>query len=311
MVHNEIRRLHANDRAHVVYHNAMTALYLGLMVASAWTWAKGWWPLTIVCWGVAGHVGHAKLIAFHEAAHGTLNARPWLNELQGVAIGTVILVPLSVYRYVHGRHHAQLASKWDLELWPFVDTARPKWQRRLAAAAELLVGYFYTPILFAHGVWVGDDLKPRQRRRIAEEYALCALVWAVTLTIVARNGWWTYFVVGYLVPAMLAGNLQSLRKFTEHLGLVGGSIVSTTRTVIDRHPLGSAMSRLLLHIDYHGTHHRYARLPYYNLPAATPYVLDTDESRQLVFPTYAAAMRDMFPALKDPKVGKQWEDNIL
>ena len=29
----------------------------------------------------------------------------------------------------------------------------------------------------------------------------------------------------------------------------------------------------MLYNDYHGTHHRYARIPYYHLPEATPFAL--------------------------------------
>ena len=54
-------------------------------------------------------MNHAALTEMHEAGHATLwPGRRRLNELHGVAIGTVALIPLSVYRYVHARHHAHL-----------------------------------------------------------------------------------------------------------------------------------------------------------------------------------------------------------
>jgi len=303
-----IRKLHVNHAAHFLYHNLMSLAYVGLMAASVWTWMHGHWPWTLVCWAVGGHVGHAKLIAFHEASHGTLNARRWVNELQGIGIGTVILVPLSVYRYVHGQHHTYLAQPRDLELWPFVAPGTPRVFRLLAAAAELFVGFFYTPFLFLHGVLVGRNIPKSQRWRIKVEYVLCAVVWIVLFVTLTMNNWWEAFIVGYLVPATIAGNLQSLRKFTEHMGLTGDSILTVTRTVVDPHLVGNFLSESMLHIDYHGTHHRYAKLPYYNLPAATPYVFAANQPALPIYPNYASAVLDMLRTLGNPRVGKQWEE---
>jgi fatty acid desaturase len=95
-----------NEGQHRFIHPLYSILHVLTMAAAVWTWNQGLWPLTLLCIGLCAHVGHSKLIAFHEASHGTLNPRWWINELQGIVLGTMILVPLSVYRYVHGQHHA-------------------------------------------------------------------------------------------------------------------------------------------------------------------------------------------------------------
>jgi fatty acid desaturase len=301
-----VRELHSNDRTRVWVHQAWSALYFGLCVGAAVAWQAGWWPLMLAVWAAAGHVGHSKLIAFHEASHGTLASRWPQNELQGILIGTIIFVPLSSYRYVHGQHHAYIGTERDLELWPFVrpDITRP-W-RVLAAGAELLLGFFYTPVVFLHGVLVGDNLPRKQRTRIILEYVLCAAFWIPLVYVVHSQDWWGWFTVGYLVPAMIAGNLQSVRKFTEHLGLLGDSILTTTRTVVDRRLPGEALSQSMLRIDHHGAHHRYAKVPYYNLPKATELVYSEGLPTVPVFPSYGAAMWDMARALRNPRVGAQW-----
>jgi hypothetical protein len=56
--------------------------------------------------------------------------------------------------------------------------------------------------------------------------------WCVILAIVQINGWWEWFIVMHLAPAWLAGSMQTVRKFTEHLGMFGDTIVSMTRTVV-------------------------------------------------------------------------------
>ena len=127
-----------------------------------------------------------------------------------------------------------------------------------------------------------------------------------TLFLVARNGWWSEFAVAYLAPAIIAGNLQSLRKFTEHMGLLGSTILESTRTVVDPSLVGSALSESMLHVDYHGTHHRYAKVPYYNLPEATPFVYGTQSGDPRLFPNYASAMFDMVRSLSNPRFGRQW-----
>jgi len=177
----------------------------------------------------------------------------------------------------------------------------------LPCCASLFVGFFYTPFLFLHGVLVGRNIPPAQRVRIRLEYVFGAFVWLAMLGTVGHYGWWEAFGVGYLVPACLAGNLQSLRKFTEHMGLTGDSILTVTRTVADPRWFGNLLSESMLHIDYHGTHHRYARLPYYNLPIATPYIYNGDRPALPIFPNYARAMLDMLRTLGNPRVGRQWE----
>ncbi len=303
-----IEKWHRNDRGHNYIHPLASILHAASMVAAVWTWNAGWWPLTIACWALCAHVGHSKLIAFHEASHGTLNPRWGLNEYQGVVLGTTILVPLSVYRLIHGRHHAYTGTEHDLEFWPFVNPEVPRWKRIAAAVGELAFGFFYTPIVFLHGVLVARRIPPKQVRRIVWEYALIVFVWSTLIYVLQTRGWWQPFFIGYFVQALIAGNLQSLRKFTEHVGLTGNSILTNTRTVVDKRLLGEAMSRSMLRIDYHGTHHRYAKVPYYHLPAATPYVYDGHKEALPLFTSYWSAMADMARSLGNPRVGGQWLD---
>ncbi|MFM2159360.1 MAG: hypothetical protein RLZZ124_1834, partial [Cyanobacteriota bacterium] len=51
------------------------------------------------------------LTRLHESAHGMLSRSRALNEAQGILIGTLALTPLSVYRFVHARHHACLGRE--------------------------------------------------------------------------------------------------------------------------------------------------------------------------------------------------------
>ena len=81
---------------------------------------------------------------------------------------------------------------------------------------------------------------------------------------------------GTLAVCWIAGSLQTVRKFTEHLGRFEDTILGMTRTVIYRGAIGAAASKSQLHVEHHGTHHRWAAIPYYNLPQATEIVYVSD-----------------------------------
>jgi hypothetical protein len=82
----------------------------------------------------------------------------------------------------------------------------------------------------------------------------------------------------------------------------GETIASMTRTVVYRERFGRLASASQLHVDHHGTHHRHARIPYYDLPGHTHAVYGEER----LFRSHLEACADMLPHLLDPKVGPQW-----
>jgi fatty acid desaturase len=285
------------------------AVFFGLLGVSVYAWDRGWWPVSVACWLVQGHIGHTNLLAFHETSHFTLHPSRRVNELHGLVLGSIILTPITAYRWVHNQHHLFLGTAKDAEQWPYVDRSAPRWFRLLTAFGELTLGFLVTPVLFLRGVLAAERMPRSTKRRLVAEYALVAVTWGAVLGAVAWFGVWVPFLIGYLVPTWLAGNLQSWRKFTEHMGMLGHDVPSTTRTVIDETRVGRVLSASLLHIDYHGPHHEYAKIPHFNLPAATPVVFEEELSDPVagnVYPSYRAAVWDMVKSLGNPRVGSQW-----
>src|SRR3954469_255636 len=249
----------------LVFLMALSEIGIGVAIWAGWLWLAV--PLVLV----AAHLMHGLLIGFHEASHGLLRKSRRLNEFDGVLIGIFSFLPFSLYRVVHQMHHMHLATEKDTELWPFVLTRAPRWARRLAAFLELTVGLFYSPFIFLR-VFIRPRTIVRSRkvrRRIWLELALSVVVWSGILAAVAFFGVWKYLLWLYLLPALIAANLQTWRKYVEHLGLTGDTVNSSTRSIVPKSWLGHLFAYTLLHEPYHGVHHQNAGLPHRVLPQFT------------------------------------------
>ena len=306
---NAIQELHEQSHSPMLWHQLNNVILLSTCAAAYITWQSPAWMLTPMAWLVTGHFMHMKPLSFHDMAHGTWHPNPRKNEMMGMLVGSIIMVPLSAYRYAHSQHHAYMSTEKDPELWPFVDPSKPRWGRRLAAFLEITLGYFYTPFLFGRAVWTADVIPEVHRRRLKEEYLLIVAFWGTVLSTVHFMGLWEMFAVSFVGPLLVAGTYQTLNKYTEHMGLMGNCVLSGTRSVDDQRPMGKLFSKSMQYVDHHGAHHRYARIPHYNLPQTTPYVYDGKTFEEApIYPTYAAAFFDMIKTLGDPKVGSQWEN---
>jgi fatty acid desaturase len=257
---------------------------------------------------IAAHLMHAHSLAFHEAGHGTLcPSRPW-NEAIGLLIGTLSFQSLTAFRAVHQTHHSYLGTERDEELWPFVLPTVPRWVRRIVAVYELTLGITYTPILCLRTfLRAGSPVRAvSERRRVSYEYLLMAASWTAILAAVAWFHIWRHLVLLYVVPGVFAGNMHSVRKYSEHMGMLGSSVLGTTRSVVAAGRLGRFVSFSLFNITYHGVHHRYAKIPQARLPEFTALLEPTGDGEQPAYGSYHSAFMDMLRSLSDPRVGAQW-----
>jgi fatty acid desaturase len=300
----DIARLHEFEHwpARWMWPMVFATMALGAAAAEA---SEGYWWLLVLIWPALSTFLFVFVLAFHDASHGRLHPVHRMNEFYGHILGTVTFIPLAVYRYAHARHHAQLARPGDPELWPFnvPHVSRPL--RVLAALAEIFLGMIYSPFLFLRAVLVGTP-SPRERRLIIRGYIGCVVTWAAILLVVYQFDLWRLFITAMVVPMTISGMMQTLNKYEQHLGLHGHSVLGLTRTVVDQHPATELVSAAMLYNDYHGTHHRYAKIPYYQLPHATPFALSGAREHTPVFPSVVSASLDMLRCLANPKVGPQW-----
>ena len=288
----------------LVFSVALTEIAIWATVSTGWIWLSV--PLVLV----AAHLMHGLLIGFHEASHGLLRKSRRLNEFDGVLIGIFSFLPFSLYRVVHQMHHMHLATEKDTELWPFVLTKAPRWTRRLAAFLELTVGLFYSPLIFLRVFFRPQSIVRSQkvRRRIWLELALSVVAWGAILAVVAFWGLWKYFLWLYFAPAIIAANLQTWRKYVEHLGLLGNTVNSSTRSIVPRSWLGHLFAYTLMHEPYHGVHHQNAALPHRVLPRFTSILAPKQPGELAPFISYRQALPDLIRSLGNPRVGAQWRD---
>lgn len=284
----------------IVFFLSQAALGIAVYLGSVWFAL----PLMLI----VSHLMHGLLIGFHEASHGLLRKNRRLNEIDGTIIGVFSLMSFSLYRAGHQLHHAYLATERDEELWPFVSPGKPRWVRILAAILELGLGLFYTPFLFVRTfLRAGSPIRNKKlRRRIWSEFALIVGAWFCILAAVTLWGAWEYFLWMYLAPAFLAANMQSWRKYIEHVGLTGSTVNGSTRSIVSEGPLGQLVALSLLHEPYHGVHHRHAGVPHAELPRFTSELEPKNPGEISPFPSYRHALMDLLRSLTDPRAGAQW-----
>ena len=269
---------------------------------------RGWYWLAIPLVLIASHFMHGLLITLHEASHGLLGKDRIHNEIIGSIIGLFTFCSFSLYRAAHQSHHAHLSTERDEELWPFVIPTISRWRRMLSATLELNLGLLYTPFLFLRAfLRKGSAIRNVQlRRRIRWEFALMLAFWVMVFALTAWLHTWKFLLWMHFAPAFLAGNLQSWRKYIEHVGMTGATVNGLTRSIVARGWSGFLFSFTLLHEPYHGIHHRHAGLTYDLLPGRTVLLQPREEDELPPFAGYRHALLHLARTLLNPRAGSQW-----
>ncbi len=292
----------------VIFLLVFTEIALAMVLRSG---VSFWYAVPLIL--VASHLMHGAAVGFHEATHGLLRRNRRFNEFDGVLIGVMSFMSFSLYRAAHQSHHAYLATERDEELWPFVLPGTPRWKRRLAAFLELFAGMIFTPFLFLRTfLRAGSPIRNRKvRRRIWAELALIVVVWVAIFAAVSHWQVWGFFLWMYAVPTFIAGNLQSWRKYIEHVGMTGSTVNGSTRSIVADSWAGRLVAFTLLHEPYHGVHHIHVGLPHAELPSRASSLAPKLADENHPFPSYRHALMHLLRNLPDPRVGAQWRSSSL
>jgi fatty acid desaturase len=254
--------------------------------------------------------------SFHEVAHQTLFRSARANIWLGRAIGTFVLIPYTAYKETHRLHHAYLNTPADTELWPYCDPTWSRRSRQIFAWLDIVAALITTPIIYGRVAWMSNSrLRPDVRRTIRREYLGILLVWTFVLSFIGIA-----LVQGvleasifhplWLAPLAISYALNTIRKFTEHLGQASFDPVLGTRTVIGPGLVTRISSYFNFDIYIHGPHHRFPKAQHYELPQKLAELKSAHPQGMPIFPTYRAAMLDMLPSLLyNPAVGHNVENS--
>lgn len=270
------------------------------------------WPAATLEWQVVWTVFTAYCMfcwtsCFHETVHQTLTPNRQTSIWLGRLLGAAILVPYSVYRESHIRHHAYLNKPTDWELWPYSDPKAGIWFRRLFVWFDLFFGVLAAVVTYGRIYWHRDSpiTDPKLRRTIFWEYVFACVFWGSLFAIFTVTDSWGGYFRAWLIPAFVAGIFQSIRKFTEHLGMASYDPMVGTRTVVGQNWFTRMCTYLNFDIFVHGPHHRHPLVPHRTLKRKmNEYVEKQPELQYPMFRTYTGAILDTIPYLfRNPGVG--------
>ncbi|CAM3340334.1 fatty acid desaturase [Hydrogenibacillus schlegelii] len=94
------------DLRYSLWQVTHTGLALVVLFSLAYRAAAFFLPLALAIDGVAALFLVRLFILQHDAGHGSLFPRRWMNEAFGFASGVVTLVPYHSWKWQHARHHA-------------------------------------------------------------------------------------------------------------------------------------------------------------------------------------------------------------
>ncbi|AGC47379.1 fatty acid desaturase [Myxococcus stipitatus DSM 14675] len=227
------------------------AVLLSREESSPWGWSA-----RVVLYVLSAASLHGISLFTHEAVHGGLSSRPWLNRLGGMLCAWPVLQNFAAYKVLHLRHHRDLGGGLDPD--HYANYTGRRWLELLMHVGRLLLGYpaYITmiPILgWKHGTasekrWMGCE--------VAMVIAGCVLAGVFVPWQVLLHGW--------LIPMVIINTMVNIRGMSQHTFLADADHpVRGTRTI-----LTNPVTRFFMcNENYHLEHHLYPRVPWYNLPA--------------------------------------------
>jgi fatty acid desaturase len=272
---------------------------MGLIVV-CWWGTPIWLTVPTVIWTAYFFLCVTSL--FHEFIHRFQHLR---CLIWAKIFGTFLLTPATVYRESHLRHHAYLNRPVDWELWPYTDPQMTRGFRRAFAWLDLAFGILTSPYIYGRIYWSGSSpLSEKARRAITQEYLIMVVTWAAALTAITYFRQWPNFLRAWVLPAWIAGVMQTGRKFTEHLGMKSFDPLFGTRTVYGGNLFSRLCSWLNSDIFIHGPHHRTPRVTADELRTFARELQQTTPGLPF-YRSYLAAFLAMLPHLAvNPGIGE-------
>jgi len=254
-----LRDLEQVDARHVPRLLCFLVLYLGASALSVTLAGRavslpGTLPLAALYLLAAASL-HGISLFTHEAVHGGLARRPWLNRLGGMACALPVLQNYAAYKVLHLRHHADLGGGKDPD--HYANYTGRRWLELLMHIGRLLLGYpAYITLIPILGWRQGTAA---ERRWIALEVSLVCAGLALAVSLIPGN----VLLHAWVIPMLILNTLVNVRGMSQHTFLRESSHpIRGTRTI-----LSNPVTRFFMcNENYHLEHHLYPRVPWYNLP---------------------------------------------
>jgi fatty acid desaturase len=270
-------------------------------------WPADTWAVRIAWTSLTSYFLFCWTSCFHETAHQTLTRWRSLDIALGRILGTLMYTPYTVYRQAHVSHHAYVNRPYDWELWPYSDPSSSQTFRRVFVVFDIVFGFIASPFIYSRIFFHPDSpMKSRAiRRTVWLEYAAILLFWGLVFAKLAYTDTWMRYVKVWLVPHMIAGVMQTMRKLTEDLGMASYDPMLGTRTVIGKNWITRFGSFVNFDIFIHGPHHRHPRLAQNHLQEKmNEYLLNNPDTKYPVYASYFEATAAMLPFLwRNPGIG--------
>jgi fatty acid desaturase len=226
---------------------------------------------------------HALLILFHDAVHGHLARRRWLNDaLINLFAGIPALLPVELYRPLHLLHHRTIGTADDPERRLLY--ADQTWEYRPLEPTKL-VSQLLGDLLLINGIrTIQAWMRAAPAPRIAGTTICLSLVWVAAIAAAAVLAPGTAFraLLLWFVPLLTVTQLlQKLRSYAEHSGGPNVTPGWPHWTYSWRVGVLGRASVWPYNINYHREHHAAPQLRWHELPGSAATNADRLDGRRL------------------------------
>ncbi|KAL0945988.1 hypothetical protein HGRIS_012266 [Hohenbuehelia grisea] len=284
----------------LVMNHGLPIIAAKLVKAALWLTYWHWQGVILAGWWCLGH----------EAGHGTLSSRSWINHSVGYSLHTFLLVPYYAWRSSHHAHHKATGSierdenyvprtRTDYNLPPeqhshpldyaeiFEETPIFTLYRMLMMQAFGWQYYLLTNALGSPNYPPGTNhfspssalFKPHEREGIiASNIGIGAM--SFILYLYTKQVGFSYFIKLYFIPYLLANHWIVMLTFLHHsdpsiphFRNKEWSFLRGALATVDRPLLGWAGRFFLHNVSHdHISHHLFSSIPFYNQPEVTEHI---------------------------------------
>lgn len=213
----------------------------------------------------------------HEGIHQLLSpSLRWNDLLARYLCAIPTFISLSKWRVRHLIHHRFVGTSADYDAYLYTYFPLPigRFLKQLLTG-QIFLGHllYFTDldrILKLKGIPAAPVLKSKESDAIS-----FLLFYVVAIVVLSVFGWWTEFLIFWILPYLLCQPMTLLYNCLEHSAIYRDSDENhRSRTITG--------SRLLvglfmpLNVNYHGEHHCFPNIPQYNLPQVHRLVFATN-----------------------------------